>query len=146
MSDDAPILLMKSVTENVPITSVAFCPTAPLLATGSTAQSNGMTLWKLKKGINFSHPSYNWDMDGRVNLNGHTGIVTSVAFHSTAPLLATGSGDNTVRLWLLSSDNSSATCVATLTGHSGSVFSVAFHPTAPLLATGSDDNTMRFWR
>jgi WD40 repeat protein len=73
--------------------------------------------------------------------------VNSVAFHPTAnpPLLASGSNDNTVRLWLLSSDNSSATCVATLAGHSNWVNSVAFHSTAPLLATGSSDKTVRLW-
>ena len=78
-------------------------------------------------------------------LAGHSNNVTSVAFHPTAPLLATGSEDNTVGLWLLSSDNSSATCVATLAGHRGDVLSVAFHPTAPLLATGSRDKTVRMW-
>jgi WD40 repeat protein len=148
MSQDVPpLLLMKSVTENVPITSVAFCPTAPLLATGSTAHSNGATLWKLKKGTNFLRRSYNWDMDGRVNLNGHTGVVSSVAFHPTAnpPLLATGSFDTTVKLWRFSSDGSNATCVVTLAGHSSYVYSVAFHHTMPLLATGSWDNTARLW-
>ena len=78
-------------------------------------------------------------------LKGHSSGVLSVSFHPTAPLLATGSSDNTVRLWLLSCDNSSATCVATLEGHSESVCSVAFHPTAPLLATGSGDKTVRLW-
>ena len=71
--------------------------------------------------------------------------VRSVAFHPTAPLLATGSDDKTVRLWLLSCDNSSATCVATLEGHSSLINSVAFHPTAPLLASGGNDNTVRLW-
>ena len=79
-------------------------------------------------------------------LRGHSYPVNSLAIHPTAPLLATGSNDNTVRLWLLSSNNSSATCVATLKGHGDSVSSVAFHPTAPLLATGSDDKTVRLWR
>ena len=80
-------------------------------------------------------------------LAGHSRSVCSVVFHPTAPLLATGSGDNTVRLWLLSCDNSSATCVATLEGHSGSGYSVAFHPTAPLLATTGDGNcTVKLWR
>jgi hypothetical protein len=78
-------------------------------------------------------------------LKGHSRDVTSVAFHPTAPLLATGSDDRDVRLWLLSCDNSSATCVATLQGHSSFVQSVAFHPTAPLLATGSDDRAVRLW-
>ena len=73
--------------------------------------------------------------------------VNSVAFHPTAPLLATGSNDTTVKLWLLSSDNSSATCVATLEGHRSPVMSVAFHPTAnpSLLATCSMDHTAKLW-
>jgi hypothetical protein len=76
-----------------------------------------------------------------VTLEGHSSYVSSVAFHPTAPLLATGSCDNTVRLWLLSCDNSSATCVATLEGHSSIVRSVAFHPTAP----GTSDATSSWW-
>ena len=32
-------------------------------------------------------------------LAGHSDLVNSVAFHPTAPLLATGSWDNTVKLW-----------------------------------------------
>ena len=72
--------------------------------------------------------------------------VTSVAFHSSAPLLATGSYDNTAKLWRMSADGSAATCVATLAGHSGWVTSVSFHPTAPLLATGSGDNTAKLWK
>jgi WD40 repeat protein len=76
----------------------------------------------------------------------HHRPVTSIAFHPTAPLLATGSDDNTVKLWRLSSDNSSATCVATLKGHMDYVSSVAFHPRAPLLATGSKDTTVKLWQ
>jgi WD40 repeat protein len=76
----------------------------------------------------------------------HNNTVASVAFHPTAPLLATGGLDNIVKLWRLSSDNSSATCVATLEGCRSSVRSVAFHPTAPLLATGTDDGIVKLWR
>ena len=79
-------------------------------------------------------------------LQGHSDSVYSVVFHPTAPLLATCSYDKTVRLWLLSSDNSSATCVASLEGQTNAVNSVAFHPTAQLLATGSFDNTVKLWR
>jgi WD40 repeat protein len=75
----------------------------------------------------------------------HSDYVNSVAFHPTAPLLATGSEDNTAKLWRFSPDGSTATCVATLEGHSGSITSVAFHPTAPLLATGSGDKTAKLW-
>ena len=61
-------------------------------------------------------------------LRGHN--VYSVAFHPSAPYLATGSYD-IAKLWLLNADCSAATCVSTLQGHSGSVYSVAFHPSAP---------------
>ena len=71
--------------------------------------------------------------------------VSSVAFHGTGGVLAIGCC-KTAKLWRLSSDNSSATCVATLEGHSSFVCSVAFHPTAPLLATGSYDYTAKLWR
>ena len=76
-------------------------------------------------------------------VNGYINWVLCVAFHPTAPLLATGSVENGVKLLRMSSDNSSATCVATLM-HNCPVRFVAFHHTAPLLATGGD-NTVRLW-
>ena len=80
-------------------------------------------------------------------LDGHNQSVESVAFHPTEPLLATGSLDNTVKLWRLSDDNLSATCVATLERHgTRSVYSVVFHRTAPLLASCGHDKTVRLWR
>ena len=79
-------------------------------------------------------------------LAGHGDVVNCVAFHPTAPLLATCSTDETVKLWRFSPDGSAATCVTTLVGHRYSVCSVAFHPTAPLLATSSDDKTVKLWR
>ena len=61
-------------------------------------------------------------------------------FHPTVPLLATDSTDNTVKLWLLSSDYSSATCVATLNRRNIWVLSVAFLP------TDIKDTTAKVWR
>jgi WD40 repeat protein len=129
-----------------PVSSVAFYPTAPLLATGS--YDNTVKLWQLSSDNSSATCVATLD---QIN-GGHSNHVTSVAFHPMAPLLATGSNDNTVKLWRLVTipDNSSATCVATLDqsngGHSGSVWSVVFHPTAPLLATGSNDETVRLWQ
>ena len=79
-------------------------------------------------------------------LRGHISVVDSVAFHPTALLLATGSGDNTAKLWRFSPDGSTVRCVATLEGHEDAVISVAFHPRANLLATGSFDTTAKLWR
>jgi WD40 repeat protein len=79
-------------------------------------------------------------------LVGHSDIVYSVAFHPTAPLLATGSSDRTAKVWRMSPDGAATTCVATLVGHSDFVQSVAFDPTGRFLATGSDDKTAKVWR
>jgi len=64
-------------------------------------------------------------------LRGHRNIVFSVAFHPSAPYLATGSWDNSSKLWLLNADCSAAFCISTLQGHSDSVLSVSFHASAP---------------
>jgi WD40 repeat protein len=78
------------------------------------------------------------------------GWVTSVAFIPNGPILVIGSRDRTVKLWQLSSDYHSATCVATLegygVGHHDHVRSVAFRPTGYLFAIGSDDKTVKLWR
>jgi WD40 repeat protein len=135
------------------VTSVAFHPTLPLLVTGSS--DNSVKLWRFDphgSEDNNMLATCEATMTGR---HGHTGTVTSVAFHSKLPLLATGSKDNTAKLWSFDPDgskanNMSATCVATLErenhGHSNWVYSVAFHPMLPLLATGSKDNTAKLWR
>jgi WD40 repeat protein len=81
----------------------------------------------------------------RSNLVGHNSWVNSVIFNPRGSILATGSDDNTVKLWLLSADGLSARCVDTLNGHRNAVLSISFHPTLPILATGSGDNTVKLW-
>jgi len=81
-----------------------------------------------------------WDSTLQV-LNAHTRDVNSVRFSPDGKLLASGSDDNTVRLW----DPATGTCHSTLKGHSGWVHSVAFSPDGKLLASGSKDNTVKLW-
>ena len=69
------------------------------------------------------------------------GNVTSVAFSSDGKILASGSDDNTIRLW----NPTTAEHIATLEGHTSSVRSVAFSPDGKTLASGSADNTIRLW-
>ena len=70
----------------------------------------------------------------------HDGSVSSVTFSPDGKLLATGSSDNTAKVWEMPSGN----LIATMR-HDGSVFSVTFSPDGKLLATGSDDNTAKVW-
>jgi WD40 repeat protein len=149
MSSQAPIpKLMDTLDCYYKVNSVAFHPTEPLLATGS---SNRTELWKLKK-KNFSlftsshNSSYNWSATCVSTIGEPHNHVHSVAFHPTAPLLATSSWDHTTKLWLLDYQNFHGfTCVATLEEHNNWVLSVSFHPIGKLLATGSFDNTAKLW-
>lgn len=77
-----------------------------------------------------------------VTLEGHSDVViNSLAFHQSAPLVATSNFDNTVKVWRIPLDDSPATCATTLGGHNGGV---AFHPEDLLLAIGGD-KTASVW-
>ena len=56
-------------------------------------------------------------------------------------MVATGSGDNTARLW----DCDTGTPLHTLKGHTSWVLVVSFSPDGNFLATGSMDNSARIW-
>ncbi|KAJ3191647.1 POC1 centriolar protein A, partial [Entophlyctis luteolus] len=75
------------------------------------------------------------------SLSGHTGAVTSVAYNHDGSLIASGSNDNTVRVW----NPLSGALVSELNGHSGSVNSAVFNHDGSLIASGSDDKTVRVW-
>ena len=73
-------------------------------------------------------------------LIGHTASVRSVAFSPDGRTLASGSKDNTIRLW----DMQTRTLRKTLIGHTGAVSSVAFSADGKVLASGSSDSTNPF--
>ena len=68
-------------------------------------------------------------------------VVISIAYSPDGKMLASGSGDNTVKLW----DARSGDLLRTLEGHTDTVLSVAFAPDGKTLASGSEDNAIKLW-
>ncbi len=73
-------------------------------------------------------------------LTGHSKLVTSVAYSPDGQTLASGSNDNTIKLWDVKTGN----LLQTLTSHSKLVTSVAYSPNSQTLASGGD-KTIKLW-
>jgi ketosteroid isomerase-like protein len=65
----------------------------------------------------------------------------SVSFSPDGRSLASGSTDNTIKLW----DVASGSELRTLRGHSYYIYSVTFSPNGRYLASGSGDHTIKLW-
>lgn len=75
-------------------------------------------------------------------LEGHADSMYSADTNPEDTLLATGSYDQTIILW----DLSTGKPVQTLTGHNGPVYDLEFHPGGhPILASASGDRTIKLW-
>ena len=67
--------------------------------------------------------------------------IESVSFSPDGATLASGSSDDTVRLW----DSATGDLLGTFKGHTSEVTGVAFHPDGIGLASGSLDGTILLW-
>lgn len=75
-------------------------------------------------------------------ITGHSKEVWQVAFSPDGQYLASGSYDQTVKVWRLRD----GVLERTLTGHAGTVWSVAFSPDGQRLASSGEDKTVKLWR
>ncbi len=74
-------------------------------------------------------------------LRGHTQVIDEVKWSPDGRMLASGSRDETIRIW----DAQTGASLQTLTGHDSEVISVAWSPDGRMLASGSYDETIRIW-
>lgn len=119
--------------------SVSFSPDGKYLATGS--EDKTAKLWSIKLSTNLSIKS---KVKHRIfirTFNAHTRSVTSVSFSPYGKYLATGSEDNTAKLWSIETQAE----LYTFRGHTKSIWSVSFSPNGKYLATGSQDKTVKVW-
>ncbi|MER9134745.1 TIR domain-containing protein [Mesorhizobium sp. M0830] len=140
---------------------VALSPDGALIATGF---SDGTTqIWDLASGSGFkAYDSFREVSPNRAHvakwsgatvrlwevatgaeslLEGHGAAVATVAFSPDGTRLATGSDDQTARVW----DVATGEEIAILRGHRSWVKTVAFSPRGTCLATGSRGGTARIW-
>ena len=88
---------------------------------------------------------YTDDGDLRGDLIGHTNTVNTLDFKPGTSMLASGSNDDTIRIWDLTWNAWRSRSIRTLRGHKNNVESVAWSPDGTMLASGSRDRTVRLW-
>lgn len=151
------------------IKSVAFSPTNPaLLATSSRDKS--VWVWEDvadstgRGGFTGAGGADDSEYETVAVLAEHTGDVKCVAWHPEREVIASGSYDDTIRLWRDVEEEGDWCCIGVLDGHEGTVWGVAWEginshsegaegdesvgaATKELrLASCSDDLSIRIWR
>ncbi|OMJ82042.1 hypothetical protein SteCoe_17369 [Stentor coeruleus] len=104
---------------------------------------NDEALDELRKAWNFIQLEYKLGLPNSfvTTLKGHTYLVTSVSFSPDGKFLASGSGDNLIKIWSLAENKEEST----LSGHSGEVFCISYSPDGRYLASGSGDGQIKIW-
>ncbi|MEO1825387.1 MAG: hypothetical protein ABGZ31_06730, partial [Roseibacillus sp.] len=112
------------------VTTFAFSPDGRHLCAGSLFQDPRVSIFDLVG-------------DGEdIHLSGHAGFIAKVAFSPDGSLLASGSGDQNIKIWR----TSDWTEVANLSGHRDEVWSVCFSPNGRTLVSSGKDQSVKLWQ
>ncbi|MEL6927221.1 MAG: AAA-like domain-containing protein [Cyanobacteria bacterium J06600_6] len=93
---------------------------------------------KLKTNLALQQAVYN--LAEQNTFSGHQDIILGVSYSPDGQLVASGSGDTTVKIW-----QRNGKLLKTIRGHEDSVQDVVFSPDGQTIASGSEDRTVRFW-
>ncbi|MBC7780705.1 MAG: hypothetical protein H7125_11455 [Proteobacteria bacterium] len=135
------------------VTAVAFNPNGTKLATAGEdrmvriwdTKTGKEAIWDRKPGTEaMRDPGASKEastLKDAAILRGHTNAVRTVAFDASGTRIASGSVDNTARVW----DADTGKELNTFTAHQGPINGVAFSGDGRHLVTGSADRTAKLW-
>lgn len=121
------------------INSLDISPNDRLLASGS--QDKSVRIYEIEYVPGYNSRSARGELKPIGICKGHQRGVWSVKFSRSERILATGSGDKTIKLWSL--DDFS--CVKTFEGHTNSVLRVDFFNSGVQLVTSASDGLVKLW-
>ena len=131
------LLRFASIIAKAPLqiysSALLFSPTASIV--------RKMFIRQEPQGVQLVSEKYEeWDACRSV-LEGHSAWINAVVFSPDGQLVASASGDMTVRVWEITTGQ----CYSVLEGHSNLVNAVVFSPDGQLVASASYDCTVRVW-
>ncbi|EPQ67073.1 Nucleolar protein component of the small subunit (SSU) processome [Blumeria graminis f. sp. tritici 96224] len=158
MISSLPIIRRISGTHDEIIDLGYLLPDQSLLALATNSED--VRIVSLCEGDNVSGVATYFGADV-TQLQGHEDIVICLDIDWSGHWIATGSKDNTARLWRIDAVNSSFSCYKTLTGHAESIGAICLPHQPPLesspafkspleyppsfVLTGSQDQTIKKW-
>ncbi len=137
VSDDGNVRLWDPATSKEldtivlqePVRAVAFSPDGRRLVVGT--RKGSVRVYETKGGKRL------------MDMAGHKKVIMALAWSADGALVASASGDHTIKIWDVSGEEAKE--VTTFSGHTGGVYTVAFDPTRRVVASGSWDHTIRLW-